>query len=635
MTAAYASRTRAATRAVAVLCLVALVSSCASVPSGGPIVAGGGGENGRGHQDDYVRLLPAGPQQDVGEERLVRDFLRDMGSLEENHRAARLFMTGDEQQEWRPNGTVLVYDEISDAEFTVSTAENGESATVRMRADQVASIDEGGQYLPVDEDQRIDTVFTLAKAKGQWRISDLPDELLLSRRDIDRVYRPLNLYYFNQDDSTLVPDPVFIPASTEEIPTRLVRMLVNGPTEWLAPAVRSAFPPDAKVAVASSGGRVTVELRFTDGAPDQGDSFRMGAQIAWTLRQLAEVQEFTVEVNGEEIPIPGGQDGVQQVSGRLWDSMNPSVASESEHAYFTREGQLWSLSAGSGKQNAEPVPGPAGAGRAPLEQYAVSVREGMVAGIGSSGKDASSVLVADLADDGEYRTVLDGGDYTALSWDGYDNLWVLQDLGSGADTEEEREADSAADDTERGPERDPLDPARPDEPGDAPEDSGASRLWMVEDGEPTRVDAPELDRRNVTRLRASRDGTRVAVLVEEGDTSGLYVGRVTEKDGDVRLDRLKPLGSDLTEVTDVAWRGADQLAVLGKRGGAVLGYLVRLDGNAESTSASAPPGADMKTIAAAPGQPLLSGAEDDRIWMTNDRVTWQRVTDGTNPVYPG
>ncbi|WP_106583604.1 LpqB family beta-propeller domain-containing protein [Murinocardiopsis flavida] len=617
------------------MCLAALLTSCASVPTGGPIVAGGGGENGRGHQDDYVRLLPAGPQQDVGEERLVRDFLRDMGSLEEDHRAARLFMTGDEQRQWRPNGTVLVYDEIRDADFTVSTAADGESATVRMRADQVASIDHGGQYLPVDKGERIDTVFTLAKAKGQWRIADLPDELLLSRRDIDRVYRPLNLYYFNQDDSTLVPDPVFIPASTEEIPTRLVRMLVNGPTEWLAPAVRTAFPKDTKVAVASSGGRVTVQLRSTGGSPDQGESFRMGAQIAWTLRQLAEVQEFTVEVNGEETPIPGGQDGVQQVSGRLWDSVNPSVGSDSEHAYFTREGQLWSLSAGSGKQNADPVPGPAGAGSAPLEQYAVSVREGLVAGIDAAEKDSTSVLVADLSDGSEYRTVLKDGDYTSLSWDGYDNLWVVQDLGSGADSEEEREADSAADDTERGPERDPADPAPPDERADDDPESGATRLWQVDDGKPTRVEAPELDDRTVTRLRASRDGTRVAVLLEEDDTSRLYVGRVTEHDGEVRLDRFKPLGSDLTEVTDVAWRGADQLAVLGKRGGAVLGYLVRLDGNAESTSASAPPGADMKTIAAAPGQPLLSGAEDDRIWMTNDRVTWQRITDGTNPVYPG
>lgn len=494
-------RARAA-RAGAAACLATVLCSCASVPTAGPIVSGGAGENRVGQQGSYVRLLPAGPQQDVQPERLIRDFLRDMGSLEDDHRAARLFMTPGRQAQWRPNGTVLVHDDIAEADIQAETAEDGESATVRMRAKKVATIDASGQYMPVDRDETIDVTFTLDKVKGQWRISDLPEELVLTRRDIERVYRPLNLYYFNRDHSTLVPDPVFIPAGTDKIPTQLVKMLANGPSDWLDPAVRTSFPADVKAAVASSGGRVTVELTSPGGGADLNDPYEMGAQLAWTLRQLAEVQEFTVRMNGVEVEIPEAQGEVHQVSDGLWNSVNPSGASDGLHAYFTREGRLWSLSAPAGKQEVGRVAGAAGTGEVQLEQHAVSLDEGKVAGISATGEDEESVVVAEVVEGSHFRTVLDGGAYTALSWDGYDELWVAEDLGGA-----EKKRD----------------------------DPRGTRLWLVKGGDATQVDAPELTGRTVTRMRASRDGTRVAVLTEDDDggAARLFVGRVVEEDGEV------------------------------------------------------------------------------------------------------
>jgi hypothetical protein len=58
-------------------------------------------------------------------------------------------------------------------------------------------------------------------------------------------------------------------------------------------------------------------------------------------------------------------------------------------------------------------------------------------------------------------------------------------------------------------------------------------------------------------------------------------------------------------------------------------------GPAESTGAGAITGSEMLNLAAAPGVPILAGADDDYVWLTNDRLMWQRAVEGTAPVYPG
>src|SRR5690606_17841735 len=62
--------------------------------------------------------------------------------------------------------------------------------------------------------------------------------------------------------------------------------------------------------------------------------------------------------------------------------------------------------------------------------------------------DDGSVRVAPIAEGGGYTTVLDGGDYTSLSWDGYGNLWVLEDLSD--EVARARQEEDLADDTEPG-----------------------------------------------------------------------------------------------------------------------------------------------------------------------------------------
>ncbi|GAA3759861.1 hypothetical protein HDA32_004763 [Spinactinospora alkalitolerans] len=617
--------------AASAACLAATLSACASVPTGGPVVQGAGGSNDVGQGGSYARLIPAGPQPGVGETGLIRGFLGDMGSFEEDYEAARLYMTDEERASWSPDGTVLVYGEMDSVGLDVRRSEDGERAEVRMRTPLAATIDPSGQYVPAGQGEIIDVTFELARVGGEWRISELPEEIMLSRRDVDRAFRPLNLYYFNRDMSTLVPDPIFLPVQpTSELPDQLSRMLatmlVSGPTDWLEPAVRSSFPGDATADVSYDSGLVTVELSSEADGADPEERLGMVAQLVWTLKQLPDVRQLTLNIGGDEVRIPASEDENLQTDSGTWSSVNPSGVTGNPRAYFMRDGQLWSL---DGRQQEARSQGAPGIGDTPLEQHAVSLDEDKVAGVGVGDNE---VVVAELTEGGAYTTVLSGGEYTSLSWDGYGNLWVAEDISAEKEAAEEDEDEDVEDDTERG---DP--PAGSSDADPEQDDAAGTRLWLLRGGtDPIEVTAPELSDRTVTRLRASRDGTRVALLTEDGENSQVLVGRVVYDDAGVLLQAFLPLATDLNDVSDLAWRGADQLAVLGqKERAAVQAHLVPLDGSTQSTSAGATTGVDMKSIAAAPGQPLLAGTEDDYVSMTNDRLMWERVTDGTNPVYPG
>lgn len=616
---------RAARACLAAAVAAVSMAACATVPTTGPVVASDGNESEGDPYGGYVRLLPAGPQEGVAPEGLVSDFLKDMGSFEQDYEAARSYMLSSTDESWNPDGTVKVFPGHDTVDLDTTISGDGLTATVRMRSSLVATIDEDGRYVSGDSGRLLDETFVLAREnedpEGEWRIQSLPDELVLSQLDLERTHRPFNLYYFNPDENALVPDPVYLPVSNDELTKRLLHRLIRGPSAWLDPSVHSSFSEDADPEVEVDEDRATVSVT----APGQADEFGMGAQIAWTLRQLPEIQEFTLRVNGNEVDFPGaeGESADRPRPGSTyWSEVSPGATSPGVHVYYSHEGQLWAASDwdtdtfGSG----EPVPGPLGSGEVPLGRFAVSLDEQTIAGVTTGGR---RVVTSEAAPGAAVRQVLDDGVFTELSWDVNGDLWVVEEVDEedGEEGEEAREDSDAESPNLNGP----------------PPSPGPTLLWLLRDGhEVVRVDVSDLRDRPLVQFQISRDGTRAAVVTEVDGRRSLQVGRVVEDaDGQVSVESFVTLARELEDVTDISWRSGDQLVVLGTReGGTSQALLVSLDGGTPPASAGTPV-ASMVTVSGAPGQPLVAGSDDGNIWVSSDPLNWQSVVEGGSPAFPG
>lgn len=628
----WSSRIARSLGAAALACVA--LAACATVPMTGPVVPGEGGDVSGDPYDGYVRLLPAGPQPGVAPEGLVDGFLKDMGSFEEDHKAARSYMLPETAQTWSPDGGVSVFNDLDAADFDAEISNDGLTARVLVRSNLVATIDESGKYVPTQSSATLlEETFTLAREdgdpEGEWRIQDLPDELLLSALDIERTHRPFNLYYFNAERTALVPDPVYLPVSPDQPAERLLRKLIAGPTAWLGPAVSSAFPEQAATRLEVDAQHAVINVSGVA----EVDEYDMAAQIAWTLRQLPEVQEFTLKVNGEEVAFPDsdGESADRPRPGSdLWARVSPGATSSDIRGYYTHEGQLWSASDWTAENfgDAEPVPGPLGRGDLTLDRFAVSLDQSTIAGITLGGSE----VVTSLASPGaQTQEVLDEGLFTDLSWDIDNNLWVVEET---RDEDEDEESEDDEEGAGREPEGDPnlsgTGAEEPPEPGD-------SALWMLRDGdEVVRAQVSGLRDHSLVSFRISRDGARAVVITEQDGERALKVGRVVEDhDGQVSVGGFITLAQELEDVTAVAWRSSDQLVVLGSRdGGTHQAMLVALDGGTPAASAGTP-AAGMVTISGAPGQPLLAGSDDGNIWASNDPLNWQNVVEGGAPTFPG
>jgi len=176
---------------------------------------------------------------------------------------------------------------------------------------------------------------------------------------------------------------------------------------------------------------------------------------------------------------------------------------------------------------------------------------------------------------------------------------------------------------------------------------GPDNLWMVDsDGElllysPTGrsfpIDVEGLRAGELLRAAVpSRDGTRVALLVQAGPRTNVLLARVvrTSPTGRVGIAIQDPIRveSKLVEVVDVAWSSADSLAVLGSESAGALQVIEVSIGRGSVFLQGAPEGP--VSLAAAPGLPTLVAAADGVVY-DNTTGSWSGRVNAASPTYPG
>ncbi|MEV7807317.1 LpqB family beta-propeller domain-containing protein [Microbispora sp. NPDC088329] len=570
----------------AALVLVSGGAGCATVPTGG---------SPRPAQEDhgkdtlsqpYVRLIATRPKKGALPEDIVKGFQAAMAAFDDRELSvARDYLTPDAAKRWNPWRQTRIYEGKFEPDRTLDLQE-ATRTTVTLKGTAVAKIDPEGRSTPAAGP--VVEPFTLVKLNGEWRIDTLPDARLLSYDDLWRAYRKVDLYFPPATRETgLVADRVWVPIEPSRgVPETLVRRLLAGPTSSIRNAVSSAFPPGAGL------NRITVEgdtvvLDFSsalESVPsDRLDALK--AQLVWTLGELVTGRTVEIRVNG------GSGARFRPADYARYD---PNVLTGSVQAYYMQGGRLLQFRE---KGDGTPVPGAAGEQAVKFSQPAVSSTNEfppLVAAL----MNGDGVYVAPMSTGGQWQRWIAGGDMSPPSWDRYGTVWSAERV--------------------------------------SPHES---RVWMAENGRAHRVDInDELAYGRIVKLRVSRDGARIAAIVDDGLGTSVKIGTIVRNGLQTRIESVQTLiePRDAQKIKDIAWQDAADLLVLaeGKSGQelttwSVMEGVVPNDGPIKLDS-------KIKSIAAVPDHILAAAEEGQVLTYSMDKHAWTPRADNgaATPIYP-
>ncbi|MFF4752976.1 LpqB family beta-propeller domain-containing protein [Streptomyces sp. NPDC002514] len=589
-------------------CGAVLLAGCASMPDSGDLRD----VESTPRQDTQVRVFAMPPQENAAPGEIVQGFLEALTSDDPSYDTARKYLTPAAARKWRPEqGTTVLADGPStESDQGAAAREDPGSLSYVLAGTRVATVDAQQAYAPAKGAYAKRLHLSRDTKTGQWRIDTLPQGVVMGKSDFQRNYTPVNKYYFASHSSVgpggepvAVADPVFLRTRVDPM-TQVVRSLLNGPTNWVGPAVRSSFPTGAALQKGASAltpddqNRLTVPLNGQAARAGEPQCAEMATQLLFTLRNL------TPTVDSVELQGPDDRTLCELSADRAETVAWHSPAKGPGYLYFfDSKHRLVRIAGGSTSTTAVPVPGALGQGDKEFGSVAVSRDEHTAAGVSS---DGTSLYVTALTPGGSLGSAVVTSTGTTKddrlatpTWDAQGDLWVAD--------------------------RNHLDP----------------RLLMLKQGsgKPESVRVPGLSGQ-IKDIRVAADGARMALVVEKDGRQSLLIGRIerddTSGEGPAVVE-LRSAAPWLEEVTTMSWAGDSRLVVVGREQGGVqqMSY-VQVDGSVpEGQAPAALTGVKAITASEDERVPLVAYSEDGIVRLPSG-AQWQKVVkDGTAPIYPG
>ncbi len=251
-----------------------------------------------------IRVLFPGPAAGVDQVSIVRGFVRAGSASDAAYDNARAFLTAQTSEKWNPDRTlVLLADDVAPKATLL------DPATVRITAKAAGTVDPEGRYTAARAGSTVTATFGLSTVGGEWRISELPDDV----RPLDRQLRGVPARAALRPALRL-DQPARPRARHPVVPRRQARdpagpaQLVPVPAH-LADASVTAVPVGSRLlgdAVSIDSGVATVNL-LTNTKLSAGETTRQNlwAQFVSTLTQDTGVSRIVLSVNGVPVNIAG------------------------------------------------------------------------------------------------------------------------------------------------------------------------------------------------------------------------------------------------------------------------------------------------------------------------------------------
>ena len=534
------------------------------------------------------------PVDDIDPLTLVREFVNASANPEGDYAAAKAYLTEDAKKKWNTKGTPTIIDTTFNTVPTPGVTADDKNRTVLLQGRNVGRLQlEDNSFIQLIGP--LDTPIGIERdAEDQWRISSPPDGVYVPLGGFQQNYRRVTLFFYTPDFSVLVPDPRWVViAPSTSIPSRVTSLLLKGPAAGMRGALVSAIPNGAiqrKNTSEADDGALEVDLTKV------GDiTVQVGKQIvAQLVKSLAGVTSSRIRVLVEGQSINPDQ--------QEWRPADVQTGEELTTPNAGLNGML--VGSGRVKQvNGDPVPGPAGAGDYQALSGAQSMDGGRLAVV-SRVPDGSVRLQVGPVQEALAEVDLRAATMTRPTW-----------LLSGRQGEPSTEVWTVADG------KDVVRVIRTD--------SG----WTANAVNASEV--AELGR--ISELRLSRDGTRVAAVV---DGKLVVAAVVPDQDSAVSLRSPRHLQPSVLGNSALAldWLAQDVLVVSTSLSAYPIAK-VNIDGVRVERYNTSNLTVPVASVTAAPGRNVLA-VDQSGLWSANDvgdvwRASTTKVESGTQAFYPG
>jgi hypothetical protein len=500
--------------ALVLACLAPVVSGCLGIPDDGPVVEAPTRVDPNEELGYYNDPPPPTPGEQPAD--IVRGFLDALTAIPVQTNTAEEYLTSTAASSWQPQRTTITYG-------AASLPEGSNRVSVELSG--ANHLDSGGRWLgPLPADERVLT-YTMQREDGEWRIATLPDALVVPETWFGQAFRRVSLYYLDPSAQIMVPEPVFLPRG-DQLTTALVTELIQGPARGLRGQVEQSFIPpgvDVELSVTVSEAGIA-DIRLTGGVamPSERDAALMVAQLTWTLSQESALTGLRISINGEPVLLSEGEPVFAMDRGRFYD---PNGFDATSQLFALREGRLVAGEPGDLAQTDGPM------GDQDLDVGAISadLTGTRVAGVRTR---EDRILVTDVRDpDAAVTEVVRGG--TRLLppvWDFADRMWIVN---------------------------------RP---------PGGAELSVRAGGRVRPVRVPGVSGEEVSRVLVSRDGSRLAAVLDRGADDQIVVSRIRYDSrgrvaGGTRARAISWEDQSRADVIDIGWSSPTSLVVLHRLSG--------------------------------------------------------------------
>jgi hypothetical protein len=556
----------------AVMVLLLAVAGCSSIPDSGPVgtIPAPPGSGDLGSQPVFN---PRGPTPDAPPEDLLELFITAGQGAADDYKVAREFLTPELAATWQPEERVIIF--RADPKIVETRTEG----TYQIQLEIAGSIDSRGIRNDSASGTTESITVEMLQRDGQWRISGIPNGIMVSESRVSLIFSPRNLYFYSSSHSHWVPDVRWF-VNRQGIAANIVEAMLVGPAPYLEGAVTSAFPESATLAKESVpivSGTATVDLS-RDILQDATDLRlqQMEQQLRANLTGLNTVS--SVEMTAGQ-PIDLGEPHPELVT-----PIGDQPVGSTQIALFGNE--LHYYQAGE----VLPIDGvPSVAAYSPRDP-AMSLNQKNVAFLNGGRRQLLTTGPGQ-----EVRVAATGQQLTAPSFDPGNWVWTAGKRDGGAQVLA------------------------------VPPGGGAANT--------VKVSAPWLGDRTVTELRISRDGARALVVTEQAGATEVLLSGVTRSARGVPESLGTPFQLSPAGRADTAkWVTEDAIVVADTAAeGPVTAEILDLGGEPKTVA----PVQGVLNVSAGTGTEDIFVQTADAIYSRVGN-SWLRQKDGVHdPAFPG